>query len=400
MINGNTPILLDVQYRMGPEISAFPSSHFYEGKLRDGGNVLSPKNYPDYVVGGGTGLSPTGRFTLEPFLFFDLYSSSDSSGLPPSFAAAAGAAAGAGAEEEEGEEDGEEGGAAVVSSNPAPASGTQPAASRRNPQEAQLCLSLLQTLLLVSAASGGPGSVGVITPYNEQLGELRRIFGEHGLRQGEALGPILERVLRGIDRSQLKMLGTTLPQFKRTIQAGTLDLELNTVDGFQGKEKDFIIISCVRANDFGSIGFLSDTRRMNVALTRARFGLWVVGNACTLQNNADWNCLIEHAAAAHRVVPVQNPKCDIMQLLMDHQAQGQGQVQAEAQDQAGFAAEAEAWAGVDTGAWAAAAPQPSGVGGAAAAAGGGGGGGGGGEPANKKPRGQLDSLLAAYKKGR
>jgi hypothetical protein len=231
------------------------------------------------------------------------------------------------------------------------------------------------------------------------LGELRRVFGEHGLRQGEALGPILERVLRGIDRSQLKMLGTTLPQFKRTIQAGTLDLELNTVDGFQGKEKDFIIISCVRANDFGSIGFLSDTRRMNVALTRARFGLWVVGNACTLQNNADWNCLIEHAAAANRVVPVQNPKCDIMQLLMDHQAQGQGQVQAEAQDQAGFAAEAEAWAGVDTGAWAAAAPQPSGVGGAAAAAGGGGGGGGG-EPANKKPRGQLDSLLAAYKKGR
>ena len=387
MINGNAPIFLDVQYRMGPEISSFPSGHFYEHKLRDGGNVLSPTHYPEYVVAGGAGFNPsTGRFTLDPFLFFDLYSSSDS-GLPPSFAAAAAAGAA-------GAEDGEEEGAAVVASNPnLPSGGQQPAASRRNPQEALLCLSLLQTLLLASAASGGAGSVGVITPYNEQLSELKRVFGEHGLRQGEALGPIIEKLLRSLDHAQVKMLGTNLPQFKRTMQGGTLDLELNTVDGFQGKEKDFIIISCVRANDFGSIGFLSDTRRMNVALTRAKFGLYVVGNADTLQSNADWNSLLEHAAAGNRVVPVHHPKADIMKLLMDHQALAQAEAEAQVQAGAGagFGAEAMAWAGEGTGAWAAAAvPQPSGSGGN----------GGGEEPANKKPRGQLESLLASYKQGR
>ena len=59
-------------------------------------------------------------------------------------------------------------------------------------------------------------------------------------------------------------------------------LTIDTIDGFQGQERDLILISLVRSNARGEIGFLSDTRRMNVALTRARRKLIVIGDSATL----------------------------------------------------------------------------------------------------------------------
>ena len=59
-------------------------------------------------------------------------------------------------------------------------------------------------------------------------------------------------------------------------------ITVNTVDGFQGQERDVIFISLVRANEDGQIGFLNDLRRMNVAITRARMKLVILGDASTL----------------------------------------------------------------------------------------------------------------------
>lgn len=62
-------------------------------------------------------------------------------------------------------------------------------------------------------------------------------------------------------------------------------LSINTIDGFQGQERDVVMISLVRSNDEGRIGFLSDLRRMNVAITRARMKVIIVGDAATLQHH-------------------------------------------------------------------------------------------------------------------
>ena len=82
------------------------------------------------------------------------------------------------------------------------------------------------------------------------------------------------------------------------------DLEIDTVDGFQGREKEAVVISCVRSNSDGEIGFLADRRRMNVALTRARRKLIVVGDSSTLGGNeffADLLMYFETIGAYHTV---------------------------------------------------------------------------------------------------
>lgn len=77
-------------------------------------------------------------------------------------------------------------------------------------------------------------------------------------------------------------------------------MSINTVDGFQGQERDVIIISLVRANDSGQIGFLGDLRRMNVAITRARMKILILGDASTLCHHPFYNQLYRYISSLHQ----------------------------------------------------------------------------------------------------
>eukprot|EP01036_Dinobryon_divergens_P030769 gene30770-40065_t len=159
--------------------------------------------------------------------------------------------------------------------------------SRVNLEEVRFCCRLVECLLMEANRfqRASPGSIGIITPYSEQQQKLRSEIG------------------RRFQCSHNK--------------GGVLDIEVNTVDGFQGKEKDIIIISTVRGNDNGSIGFLSDKRRMNVALTRAKLGLFVVGHAATLsQCNIIWRDFVNHADKNGVLIWCENSTVDITTAIL------------------------------------------------------------------------------------
>ncbi|MFO0876565.1 MAG: AAA domain-containing protein [Gemmataceae bacterium] len=124
--------------------------------------------------------------------------------------------------------------------------------SRRNPQEADLATRKVRALL---DAGVSPADIAVIAPYAAQVRLLRRLL------------------------------------------ASVNDLEIDSVDGFQGREKEAVVLSLVRSNLEGEIGFLADVRRTNVALTRARRKLIVLGDSATLAHHPFYQRLCEYFEA-------------------------------------------------------------------------------------------------------
>lgn len=123
--------------------------------------------------------------------------------------------------------------------------------SLSNPGEAEILLKRLHDLQ--ETFSTQDLEIGIISPYREQVKRLRRLLGDGS------------------------------------------PVSVNTVDGFQGQEKEVILISLVRSNQDGKIGFLSDFRRMNVALTRARKKLIILGDSSTIGSEAFYSRFLEYA---------------------------------------------------------------------------------------------------------
>ena len=119
--------------------------------------------------------------------------------------------------------------------------------SYSNDAEAQEVLKVVRTILSEGIERASPPNIGIVSPYSGQVLLLKKL-----------------------------LAGASLPE-------GYEDLvEVNTVDGYQGRERDIIILSTVRSNRRNRVGFLSDWRRMNVAITRSKSALIVIGDIDTL----------------------------------------------------------------------------------------------------------------------
>ncbi|KAH0011210.1 hypothetical protein KCU78_g10102, partial [Aureobasidium melanogenum] len=224
VILGCAPIRLQVQYRMHPCLSEFPSNMFYEGSLQNGvtmhQRLRRDVDFPWPVAD-------------SPMMFWSNLGNEEIS-----------------------------------------ASGT----SYLNRTEAQNVEKLVTRFF---KAGVQPQDIGIITPYEGQ---------------------------RSYVVSSMQATGTFKKEYYK-------EIEVASVDAFQGREKDFIILSCVRSNDHQGIGFLSDPRRLNVALTRAKYGLVVLGNPKVLSKHPLWHYLLLHFKERNCLVegPLTNLQVSLLQ---------------------------------------------------------------------------------------
>ncbi|CAL9735877.1 ATP-dependent helicase Nam7p [Monosporozyma servazzii] len=200
---GHVPIRLEVQYRMNPHLSEFPSNMFYEGSLQNG-----------VTIEQRTALRSSFPWPIHgvPMMFWANYGREEISGNGTSYL---------------------------------------------NRIEAMNCERIITRLFKDGVK---PEQIGVITPYEGQRAYILQYMQMNGAMNKELY----------------------------------VKVEVASVDAFQGREKDYIILSCVRANEQQAIGFLRDPRRLNVGLTRAKYGLVILGNPRSLAKNLLWNHLLIH----------------------------------------------------------------------------------------------------------
>lgn len=196
--------MLNVQFRMHPEIAQLPSSEFYENKLTTGHGVLQQTARPWHAAK-----------IFGPYRFYSVCGFQEKCNT-----------------------------------------------SLRNTEEAEVAVELVRLLFKRYPDLDFSGLIGIVSPYKEQVNLLKKMF--------------------------VAAFGNYIKDY----------IDINSVDGFQGQEKDIIIFSCVRGDEKQrGIGFLADRRRINVAVTRARASLWIIGNSEMLQTNALWRQVIADATS-------------------------------------------------------------------------------------------------------
>ncbi|CAN6249869.1 unnamed protein product [Urochloa humidicola] len=130
--------------------------------------------------------------------------------------------------------------------------------SRRNLVEVIVIKEILRNLQRACCKTKNKVTVGVICPYTAQVVAIQEKLGK--------------------------------------MKFGPVKVKINSIDGFQGGEEDIIILSTVRSNSDGVVGFLSNRQRTNVCLTRARYCLWILGNSTTLlRSGSIWADLVHNA---------------------------------------------------------------------------------------------------------
>jgi superfamily I DNA and/or RNA helicase len=121
---------------------------------------------------------------------------------------------------------------------------------------------------------------------------LRSLYGI--LKESVRSTPVKVGVISAY-KAQATLMRESMAQMSVAFDSSLISLHSSTVDGFQGQECDVIIFLCVRCNPEGSIGFLSDSRRLTVALTRAKYSLLVIGDCSTLKHHGLWSDFITYA---------------------------------------------------------------------------------------------------------
>ncbi|GAV52513.1 hypothetical protein ZYGR_0AG05040 [Zygosaccharomyces rouxii] len=233
LLNGcyKNPHMLDTQYRMHPIISEFPRQRFYGGLLKDG-VTEQQKSWPSI------------KYPLF-FLRCDL------------------------------------GNETKVTSSQNGLRGY----TYTNKHECQSLLQMVYKLILDKKVSRD--QIGIVTPYSAQRDAISELLVQDRVVNPQGLA--MEQEIDEMDPFDA-MAGSK----KNSINIVN-DIYIATVDSFQGHEKNFILFSTVRNNPLGKIGFVNDARRMNVALTRAKNGLILIGNDHTLRNGSDlWKDYIDY----------------------------------------------------------------------------------------------------------